>query len=172
MTKSPEGILRGSTTINAPLLNHVALSPEDLKGLSLNLRIQRQGKHLEVVAEGEGLNGTSEKLDVQGNLQMITLNAGDRLVLTAFKKDWHWNGGARFEELTIRRISGNEQTQPLKVAEALISGSDQLAMMGFGDFGKFPTLKKEENLAVIKAKPSWKLDGTSISVKVDENSLF
>ncbi len=160
--------------VNLPLIDHLVLDADDIRKLAVTLKVRRAPARLEILAQGTG-----EKMNVafgeEEALQGIRLEAGETLVITAWKSSWHHHGYADLKALEIRgkTVGGAEFSEALpgNFTEGRAAGTEgYFELMGISKRDNFPRVSTSE--AAVGEKPSLPSSGGSrFSVKPDELRL-
>ncbi len=89
-----------------PLIERVALIPGDAREATLRLRLTAApGEEPKELAGGKAADGDTVDLGEQPGLQNVQLNAGSRLLIAAWRQQFHFHGVARLQEVTITRVA-------------------------------------------------------------------
>lgn len=169
-TKDKGGFLKAKTALNIPLIKRVVRQAEDLKSITFELGIGKMPFSISVLKEIEEPNKKMQNLSDLPSLQNIPLEAGDRLMISAFKPSYHWNGGAGFNGLEISDANG----QSLSFEEYMNKGQKdaeigKLELAGIADFGRFPDIKYIKPLE--KKGDKWTLPKTSLKVTITKGEI-
>ncbi len=166
-TKDSKGVFKASKNLNVPLLKRIILKPDDVKSLEFELNIVELPRGLNVIASGENLNNETADFAKNPALRGIKLAAGESLLITAYKKDWHWNGGAIFTGLAVSADNGSGRMTPSFTTDAKISGPiGEMSLVGMGDYKNFPNIPNSTPM-LKKDKGGFGLKESAVSARND-----
>ncbi|HCE46584.1 MAG TPA: hypothetical protein DET40_23810 [Lentisphaeria bacterium] len=169
--KDSQGIFKARKNLNVALLKRIVLKPDDVKSLDLELNVVALPRGLNVIASGENLNNETADFAKIPALRGISLSAGESLLITAYKKDWHWNGGAVFTGLAISADDGSGKMEPSFPSDPMISGPiGDMSLAGKGDYKDFPDLTNSTPM-LKNDKGGFGLKESSLSARSDGRNL-
>lgn len=61
-------------------------------------------RKIDVICEGQGNGGDMVDLAAQPTLRAVKLGKGEQIGLSAWRRTWHWNGGARLTDFAIEKV--------------------------------------------------------------------
>ncbi len=86
--------------VNVPLVDRVALTSSDVRGLSIKLRCKRAEAMIDVLLRGQADQAEFNLAD-EPTVQSIPLEAGQPLVIVGWKSSWHYNGSVELVNFEI-----------------------------------------------------------------------
>ncbi|HBC85582.1 MAG TPA: hypothetical protein DCZ94_01380 [Lentisphaeria bacterium] len=170
-TRDSKGIFKARKDLNVALLKRIVVKPDDVKSLDFELNVVGLPRGFNVIASGENLNNETADFAKIPALKGISLSAGESLLITAYKKDWHWNGGAVFTGLAVSADDGSGKMAPDFSTDAKISGPiGDMSLAGMGDYKDFPDLPN--STPMLKSdKGGFGFKESSVSAKSDGSNL-
>ncbi len=161
----------GMVALDDAMLKRLVLKPADLLEASVELKVQQTGPRATVLAQGQAGDGQQVRIDEQVGLDAIKLDAGDRLMILAWRSEWHWWGAGTLVNLTLTPGKG----QALKLPE--FKEKPEVAVDGgtwsLGGITKRDNLPEIKQWAAAKDQPDagkWNIEGgkgVSITSKAD-----
>lgn len=146
--KDSHGLFKVKANLNVPLLKRVVLKPDDVKSLEIEMNIVGLPRGLNILASEEKLNNETADLAKIPALRKIKLDAGESILITSYKKDWHWNGGSVFSGLAVSADDGSGKMKPTFSSDAKIAGPiGEMSLIGTNDYKAFPDLQKNAPMA-------------------------
>ncbi len=140
--------------LNLPLVEHIAIAADDIHAARLTISCSRTPALLTALAGGEGADGAVVALATCQGLSSIPLEKDERLAISAWKVDAHYNGGATLSDLRMVRIAadGTRQEDPLpKTFDATggaIGALGRFTLVGLANRDRFPLCA-----AIVQAVP-------------------
>lgn len=178
VSQDPIVIRSGQPTVvplNVPLVDRVALKPEDVLGLKITLECKPAAAHIEPLVEVEA-DRTEFSLATKRELQSIRMGAGDQLVLAGWKSSWHYNGSVQFEGLKIIRMDGDTPaatiTLPERLAAVMETPEGRFELIGLANRDQFPAVRNR-GAAVAGKEPHVFVvpEASGVSLTRNENTL-